>query len=181
MDFFELIEERESVRGYLSKKVEREKIDKILNAARLSPSACNAQAWKFIVCDDTEVVSKIAKTLHDPLIKGINKFALTSPAFIVIVDSRRNLTSGLGGMIKNKDFTSTDIGIAAENICLGATELGLGTCMMGWFKEKEVKKILNIPQNREVHLIISLGYHENQSPRKKVRKNFDEVVNYNTY
>lgn len=181
MNFFELIEQRESVRGYLQKQVEREKIDKILSAGRLSPSACNAQAWKFIVCDDPDIVSKIAKTLHDPLIKNINKFALSAPAFIVIVDSKRNLTSGIGGIIKNKDFTSTDIGIAAENICLAATELGLGTCMMGWFKEKDVKEILNIPKNREVHLIISLGYHDNQDVRKKVRKPFEDVVSYNTY
>lgn len=67
---------------------------------------------------------------------GINKFAITSPAFIVVVGEKRNLTSKMGELIKKKDYTSMDIGIASEHLCLAATELGLGTCMMGWFKEK---------------------------------------------
>ena len=74
-----------------------------------------------------------------------------------------------------------DIGIACENICLAATELGLGTCMMGWFKEKDIKKILEIPDKKEVHLVISLGYYENKEPRKKVRKEINEIFSYNKY
>ena len=150
MDFFTLINKRESVRGYLDKQVEREKIIKIIEAARVAPSACNAQPWKFIVVNDKEITSEVAKNLYEPMI-GLNKFALTAPVFIVVVGEKRNLTSKIGELIKKKDYTSIDVGIASEHICLAATELGLGTCMMGWFKEKEIKKLLNINKNKEIH------------------------------
>ena len=178
MNFFELINKRESVRGYLDKPVEKEKIEKIIECARLSPSACNAQPWKFVVVNDKDILEKVAKKLYDPLVSGINKFALT---FIVVVGEKRNLASKIGSIVKNKDYTSMDIGIACENICLAATELGLGTCMMGWFKEKDIKKILEIPDKKEVHLVISLGYYENKEPRKKVRKEINEIFSYNKY
>ncbi|MBD7911594.1 MULTISPECIES: nitroreductase family protein [Clostridium] len=181
MDFFELIYKRESVRGYIDKPVEREKIEKIIEAGRMSPSACNAQPWKFVVVDDKEIVSKLAKKLYDPLVSGINKFALSSPAFIVVVGEKRNLTSKMGEVIKKQDFTSLDIGIACENICLAAASLDLGTCMMGWFKEKSIKELLNIPSSKKVHLVISLGYYENKEPRKKIRKDVTEIMSYNKY
>jgi nitroreductase len=169
MDFFELIYKRESVRGYLDKPVEREKIEKIIEAARVAPSACNAQPWKFVVVDDKELVSKVAKKLYEPLVSGINKFALTSPVFIVVVAESRNLASKMGELIKNKDYTNIDIGGACENMCLAGTELGLGTCIMGWFKEKGIKNILSIPSSKKVHLVISLGYYEDKEPRKRER------------
>lgn len=180
MNFFELLDKRESVRGYLDKTVEREKILKIIEAARLAPSACNAQPWKFVVVDNREMAKEIADNLYDPLI-GINKFALTSPVFIVVVGEKRNFTSKMGELIKKKDYTSIDIGIASEHLCLAATELGLGTCMIGWFKEKNIKNLLNIPSSKEIHLVISLGYYENKNTRKKVRKNIDEIYSFNEY
>lgn len=181
MNFFELIKKRESVRGYLDKEVEREKIEKIIECARLSPSACNAQPWKFVVVDNKNIIKDVAKKVYDPLVSGINKFALTAPVFIVVVGEKRNLTSKIGEIVKKKDYTSIDIGIACENICLAATELGLGTCMIGWFKEKDIKNILSIPSKKEVHLIITLGYYENNAPRKKVRKDMSEILSYNKY
>ncbi|MBS6007604.1 MAG: nitroreductase family protein [Clostridium baratii] len=180
MDFFTLINKRESVRGYLDKQVEREKIIKIIEAARLAPSACNAQPWKFVVVNDKEITREVAKNLYEPMI-GLNKFALTAPVFIVIVGEKRNLTSKMGELIKKKDYTSIDIGIASEHICLAATELGIGTCMMGWFKEKEIKKLLNINKNKEIHLVISLGYYDDKEPRNKVRKPIDEILSFNEY
>ncbi|MGG7096504.1 nitroreductase family protein [Clostridium sardiniense] len=180
MDFFNLINKRESVRGYLEKEVEREKIIKIIEAARLAPSACNAQPWKFVVVDDKEITKEIANTLYESMI-GLNKFALNAPVFIVVVGEKRNLTSKMGELIKKKDYTSIDIGIASEHICLAATELGLGTCMMGWFKEKAIKKLLNINTNKEIHLVISLGYYEDKKPRNKVRKPIDDILSFNEY
>lgn len=180
MDFFNLINKRESVRGYLEKQVEREKIIKIIEAARLAPSACNAQPWKFVVVDDKEITKEVAKNLYEPMI-GLNKFALTAPVFIVVVGEKRNLTSKMGELIKKKDYTSIDIGIASEHICLASTELGLGTCMMGWFKEKGIKKLLNINTNKEIHLVISLGYYEDREPRNKVRKPIDDILFFNEY
>lgn len=180
MDFFNLIKKRESIRNYLNKSVEREKIIKIIEAARIAPSACNAQPWKFVVVDEKKVVEELSKKLYDPMV-GLNKFALTAPAFIVVVGEKRNITSKIGELIKRKDYTSIDIGIASEHICLAATELGIGTCMMGWFKEKEIKKLLNIPISKEVHLVISLGYYDNKEPRNKVRKTIDDIISFNEY
>lgn len=180
MDFFTLINKRESVRDYLDTQVEREKIIKIIEAARVAPSACNAQPWKFIVVNDKEITKEVAKNLYEPMI-GLNKFALTAPVFIVVVGEKRNLTSKMGELIKKKDYTSIDIGIASEHICLAATELDLGTCMMGWFKEKEIKKLLNINKNKEIHLVISLGYYDEKEPRNKVRKPIEEILSFNEY
>ncbi len=180
MDFFELVNKRQSDRGYLEKEVDREIIKKIIEFGRLAPSACNSQPWTFVVADDKELSQRIGKCLYDPLI-GINKFALTAPVFIVVVAEKRNITSGIGGIVKGADYTSIDIGIATEHICLGATELGLGTCIMGWFKEKAIKELLNIPKNREIKLVISLGYVASEKTRKKVRKNIDEVLKFNSY
>lgn len=180
MDFFELIKKRQSDRGYIEKGVNREDIQKIINCARLAPSACNSQPWTFIAVDDKKLCEKVAKSVYDPLI-GINKFALTAPVFIVVVAEKRNLTSGIGGIVKGADYTSIDIGIASEHICLAAADLGLGTCMMGWFKEKNIKNILNIPKSREIKLVISLGYVQNEKTRKKVRKDIEEVLKFNSY
>ena len=180
MDFFDLVNKRESVRGYLDKEVEKEKILKIIEAARVAPSACNAQPWKFVIVNDKNLVGKIAENLYDPMI-GINKFALTSPVFIVVIGEKRNLTSKMGELIKKKDYTSMDIGIVSEHLCLAATELGLGTCMMGWFKEKNIKKLIDIPMNKEIHLVISLGYYDEKVTRRKIRKNIDEIYSFNKY
>lgn len=180
MNFFELVNKRQSDRGYIDKAVDREDIKKIIECARLAPSACNSQPWTFVVVDDKSLSEKIAKNLYDPLI-GINKFALTAPVFIVVVAEKRNLTSGIGGIVKGADYTSLDIGIVSEHICLGAAEIGLGTCMMGWFKEKNIKEVLNIPKNRGIKLVISLGYVQNEKTRKKVRKDIDEILRFNKY
>lgn len=180
MDFLNLIKKRESIRNYLNKSVEREKIIKIIEAARLAPSACNAQPWKFVVVDEEKVTEELSRNLYEPMI-GLNKFALTAPTFIVVVGEKRNIASKIGELIKRKDYTAIDIGIASEHICLAAAELGLGTCMMGWFKEKEIKKLLNIPMGKEVYLVISLGYYEDKEARNKVRKSIDEILSFNEY
>ena len=180
MDFFDLVSKRQSDRGYLDKKVDRELIEKIIKGARLAPSACNAQPWKFIVVDDENKKESLVKGLYDPLV-GLNKFAIEAPVFIVVVAEKRNLVSGIGEKIKGMDYTSLDIGIACEHICLGAAELGLGTCMMGWFKEKLIKELLSIPKNREIKLVISLGYPSSDVTRRKIRKNVKDIINYNEY
>lgn len=180
MNFFELVNKRESVRGYTDKKVDRNTIEKILECARLSPSACNSQPWKFVVVDEDEKVHHIAECVYNPII-GINKFALTAPCFIVAVGEKRNATSKIGELIKNKDYSSMDIGIACEHISLAAAELGLGTCLMGWFNEGKIKRKLEIPKEKEIFLVISLGYGKSEVQRKKIRKNLNEIMSYNKY
>ncbi|WP_432662389.1 nitroreductase family protein [Wukongibacter baidiensis] len=180
MVLLDLLKKRESIRKYIDLKVDREKIDRCLEAARLSPSACNSQPWRFVIVDDPELTPKIAEATFSKLI-SFNKFTKTSPAFAVIIAENRNLSSKFGGMAKGIPYYLIDIGIAAEHFCLQAVEEGLGTCMLGWFNEKKIKELLEIPKKEKVALVITLGYHENTNPRKKIRKDLDSIRSYNKY
>ncbi len=178
--FYKIIQNRQSDRGYIEKRVEKEKLERILESARISPSACNAQPWKFIVVESTELKDKLADTTSSKVL-GMNHFTKQAPVHIVIVMESANLSSSFGSMVKRKHFPLIDIGIAAEHICLAATAEGLGSCMIGWFDEPKVKKLLDIPKNKRPVLIITLGYPAKQEIREKRRKPLDEVVKYNKY
>ena len=178
--FYKLISTRQSDRAYTNQPIEREKIEKIIEAARIAPSACNAQPWKFIVVDDEELKNKIADTTSSKVL-GMNHFTKQAPVHIVIVMEGANLTSNFGSLVKRKHFPLIDIGIAAEHICLAATAEGLGSCMVGWFDESAVKKLLNIPKSKRPMLIITLGYPAKPETREKRRKEIGQVVSYNQY
>lgn len=180
MSFLELLYKRESVRNFVDKKVERDKIDSCLEASRLSPSACNSQPWRFIIVDEPVLKGKVAEATFGKLV-SFNSFTKTAPVFAVIVAENRNLNAKLGGMVKDIPYYLIDIGIAAEHFCLQAVEEGLGTCMLGWFNEKQIKELLGIPKKERVALVIALGYHENKEPRKKSRKDLDSIRTYNKY
>ncbi len=177
----DLINRRQSVRRYADKPVEKEKLDRCLQSALMAPSACNAQPWRFIVVDDPVLVKKVAKETWNKLV-SFNKFVEQAPVIIVITIEKSPLVPTVGGIIKNKEYPLIDIGIAAEHFCLQATEEGLGTCMLGWFNEKSVQKLLNIPKSRRIGLLISLGYEpEGYKQREKIRKDPLKVVSYNKY
>lgn len=178
-EMLELIKRRQSDRGYLSREVEQEKLDRILEAGRLAPSACNSQPWKFIVVTEPGVKKQVARAATAKEI-GFNKFVDQAPVLLVIVREKPNIVSRVGGSIKNKDYSVIDIGIATENICLQAVAEELGSCILGWFNEQKVKQILNIPENKRVELIITLGY-PSKPHREKKRKDSLEVVSYNKY
>ena len=178
-DLLELIKYRQSDRAYLSTPIEKEKLERILEAGRLAPSACNAQPWKFIVVDNVELKNKIADCTSSKVL-GMNHFTKQAPVHIVIVEEKANFTSNAGSLIKNKQFPLIDIGITAEHICLQAAAEGLGSCMLGWFDEKKVKALLHIPKSKRVPLIITLGYPEKET-REKRRKNTSDIVSYNIY
>jgi len=175
----ELFRKRQSQRAYKDTPVEPEKIERILEAARLAPSACNAQPWKFIVVDDPELKNQIADATSVKLL-GMNHWTKQAPVHIVIVEESANISSNVGSVIKRRHFPIMDIGIAASHISLQATHEGLGTCFIGWFNEKRVKKLLNIPSGKRPQLIITLGYPDSEV-REKIRKDKDKVVSYNSY
>jgi len=175
----ELILRRQSDRKYDKNPVEPEKLDRILEAGRMAPSACNAQPWKFVVATDQTILSQLAVAASAKLL-GMNTFVSQAPVMIVIVREKPNLSSRVGGTIKIKDYSLIDIGIAAENICLQAISEGLGTCIIGWFDEDRVKRILEIPSSKRVELIITLGYASGDYRQKK-RKPKEEKVSYNKY
>lgn len=178
--FLYLVANRESVRSYTDTPVEHEKIERILETARLAPSACNAQPWKFIVVDNPELKNKLADATSNKVF-GLNHFSKQVPVHIVIVMEPANFTSKFGSMVKQKHFPLIDIGIAAEHICLAAVAEGLGTCMIGWFDEPAVRKLLSIPPKSRPVLIITLGYPAKPEVREKRRKTLKEVVRYNSY
>jgi nitroreductase len=169
MNFLELAKKRQSVRKYSSQKVEKEKIMRCVEAARIAPSASNSQPWKFIVVDESELKNKVAKETFSAFV-SFNKFALQAPIIVVITVEKVGALTQIGGRVKNKEYSLYDIGIAAEHFCLQAAEEGLGTCMLGWFNEKPIQKLLNIPVKRSVALVITLGYPENDNIREKKKK-----------
>ena len=181
MNFPDLIKTRQSVRRYDSRPVEKEKLIQCLEAARLAPSASNSQPWHFIVVDEPELKNKVAKATFDSVL-SFNRFALQAPVIIVMVAEKASLITRLASKIKKRDWSQVDTGIAAEHFCLQAVELGLGSCMLGWFYEDKVKKLLNIPQEKFISLLITLGYPpENYRLREKTRKPFDDAVSFNSY
>jgi nitroreductase len=180
MNFLDLVKTRQSVRKYLNKMVEKEKIERCLEAARLAPSASNSQPWKFIIVDDPKLKEAVAKETFDRII-SFNRFSLQAPVLILLISERSGLVRKIAEVIKDKAFSLIDIGITAEHFCLQATEEGLGTCILGWFKEKEIKKLLNIPLFKRIELIITLGYPESVEILPKERKAIDEIRSYNHY
>lgn len=179
-DFVQLVADRQSDRAFDSNKmVEAEKIHRVLEAARLAPSACNSQPWHFIIVDEPELKNKVADATSSRIL-GINHFTKQAPVHIVVVEENVNFSAAFGGWAKNKHFPHIDIGIATAHMCLAAENEGLGTCILGWFDEEKIKKLLNIPKDKRVLLDIVVGYSA-QTKREKKRKDFDTIVSRNTY
>lgn len=176
MNLYELIQKRQSDRKYDSRPVDRDMVIKCLESARLAPSACNSQPWKFVVVDKTELLKEMASAAAG---MGMNKFAAQAPVIVAVVLEKMNFTASIGSVIKDKEYSLLDVGIAVEHFCLQATELGLGTCILGWFDEKKVKKLLGIG-NRRVPLLITLGYAAGEH-RQKSRKSLEEISSWNKY
>lgn len=180
MDFYELVKHRQSTRSFdTTRGVDREVLERIVEAGRLAPSACNAQPWHFIVVDEPELKNKVADATSARLL-GMNHFTKQAPVHILVVEEKVNFSSGFGGIIKDKHFAFLDIGIATSHLCLAAESEGLGTCILGWFNETKVKSLLNIPKEKRVILDIVIGYPI-QPLREKKRKSVEEVVSYNQY
>jgi len=169
MDVMEAIEKRRSVRSYQNKPVSEEKLKKILEAARLAPSAKNLQSYKFIVVKDQKLREKLMEA-------AVNQ-SFVGEAPVVIV-----------GVSLNPDYVMTckipaypiDVAIALDHITLAATEEGLGTCWVGKFYQDKVKEILNIPEKYKVVALLALGYPAD-SPDIKYRKPLKELVCYDTF
>ena len=181
MSFQKLINKRQSVRKYQTKPIEKEKIEQLIQSVHLAPSACNSQPWKLIIVDEPVLKDKLAKATFNNAI-SFNKFALEAPVIAVFVLEKPKLIARVGGSIKNQEYPQYDIGIAAEHFCLQAADLDLGTCMLGWFNQRKIQKLLRIPKKRKVALLITLGYApDDYKQRKKIRKPLNEICGFNAY
>lgn len=174
MNFLEIAEKRQSCRSYNpEKQIEKEKISAIVEAARLSPSACNGQPYHLTVCQG-ETAKKAAKATMG---MGINKFADEAPVVIVISEEEYVKTAALGAKVKDNDYRSIDIGIVAAYITAEATSQGLSSCILGWFDDKKIREICGL--KNKVRLVITLGYaKETDTLRVKKRKTAEELVSY---
>lgn len=174
MNFTGIAEKRQSCRSYDSEKtVEKEKIDKILNAAVLSPSACNGQPYHFTVCTG-EAAKNAAKATQG---MGMNKFASNAPVLIVISEMPYVKTAALGAKVKGNDYRSIDIGIAAAYITAEATAQGLGSCILGWLDDNKLREICGV--EGAVRLVITIGYPKADDKLKdKKRKSLSEIVTF---
>ncbi len=181
MTFQELINRRQSVRRYQDKPVEREKLQQLIEAVRFAPSASNSQPWKLILVDEPELKNKVANATFSNLM-SFNKFAPQASVMAVLVIEKPKMITQIGGSVKHREFPLIDIGIAAEHFCLQATELGLSTCMLGWFNEKKIKQLLSIPKKKRIGLVITLGYEiDDYKQREKIRKSVEEMSSFNSY
>lgn len=180
MDFLEFVSTRQSDRAFDPERpVEKEKIERILEAARLSPSACNAQPWHMIVIDDPELKNRVADATSAHTL-GMNHFTKQAPVHILLVEEKVNFTSRIGGRVKQKDYAQMDLGIVAAHVVLAAHAEGLGSCIVGWFNEPKMRELLSIPDSKRIWLDIVIGYSV-QAVRPKKRKTNDEIISYNKY
>jgi nitroreductase len=179
-NFLSLVQRRCSVRAYRPDPVPLDKLERCLEAARLAPSACNAQPWTFIVVRDPERRNRLAELTAERWLP-LNHFTRQAPLLIVVVVEPANLSSRVGAFVKKRDFPLIDMGIAAEHFCLQAAEEGLGTCLLGWFREREVKALLGVPRSQRIGLIIALGYPAETPSRPRERKPLAEMVRQERY
>lgn len=172
MNFYEIAQTRQSCRAYdAARPVEDEKLNAILETARIAPSACNGQPYHFTVCRG-EAAKQVAKATQG---MGMNKFASDAPVLLVISEMPYVKTAALGARVKGNDYRSIDIGIAASYITAEACAQGLSTCILGWLDDAKIREICNL--DGVVRLVITIGYaKEGDKIREKKRKDLSELV-----
>ena len=172
MDFLEIAKTRQSCRSYdETRPVEPEKLNAVLEAGRLAPSACNGQPYLFTVCRG-ETAKEVAMATRG---MGMNKFAVQAPVMIVLSEKPYVKTAAMGARVKNNDYRSIDIGIAAAYLTAEAAAQGLGSCILGWLDDEKIRKLCGL--DAPVRLVITLGYAKEGDPlRPKHRKDISELV-----
>ncbi|MHB1392495.1 MAG: nitroreductase family protein [Clostridia bacterium] len=175
------IEARRSIRKYSDKLVEDEKIMQLLEMARIAPSGDNTQPWHFIVVKSEDTRQKLAKVSNN------QKWMLAAPVFIACVADIRcrvkadvEISLDENSLQKELKQIIRDTSIAIEHIVLEADHQGLGTCWVAWFKQEEIRPILNIPSDKYVVCILTLGY-ANETPKARPRKKLEEIIHYENW
>jgi nitroreductase len=174
MNFLEIAQARQSCRAYEEgKAVESEKLEAILEAARLAPSACNGQPYHITVCRG-KASEEVALSCRG---MGLNKFATQAPVTLVISEMPYVKSAALGARLKGTDYRSIDIGIVTAYLTAEATAQGLSTCILGWLDDAKIREICDLEY--PIRLVITLGYAKEGDPlRKKVRKDLSDLVSY---
>lgn len=171
MEFIDVVMKRRSIRGYKPDPVSDEDLDFLLEAARLAPSWKNCQCWEYVIVKDEESRIRIAESRPQS-----KDWISQAPVIIVACAQPQN-----SGRIGDKEYYMTDIGISFEHLILAARDRGLGTCWVGEFDEKIVKKTLDIPENVRVVAFTPLGYPAKEKGEVNRRKPFQEFCYYGKY
>ncbi len=174
MDFLEIAQNRQSCRNFDPERaVEPEKLQSVLEAGRLSPSACNSQPYRISVCTG-QAARDAAKACMS---MGMNKFLTQAPVLLVLSEEGYNRTAALGARVKGNDYRSIDLGILTAYLTSQAHTQGLSTCIIGWLDDEKLRGACHL--DAPVRLVIALGYAaEGETLRTKKRKTMDTLVSY---
>ena len=173
-ELVKIMQQRHSCREFLDKAVENEKIVACINAASLAPSACNTQPYHFYVANTPETVATAAEYCKAD---QVNKWVHNAKAFVIVTQEHADMPTTLGEAVR-KDFRHFDIGLALENFLLEATELGLGTCILGSFNEEKLKSSFRIPSPKKIALVVAMGYSAEKEISSKKRRPLEESITY---
>lgn len=173
MDIFQVFRDRRSIRKYKDTPVEQEKIERILDAARLAPSWKNLQCWRFLVLTDEDKRAQLLEAFP----RDNPGYAAIATAPVLIVACGNPAESGVENGL---DYFVADVAIAFEHLCLAAHAVGLGTCWMGWYNEQQIQRALGIPENIRIVGITPLGYPD-QEPKPRPRKQLSEIAYFNQW
>ena len=176
--FQRILRGRRSIRRYLETPVESWKLRACLEAARLAPSAHNAQPWRVVVVDEPGLKAELAAAAFSGLY-SVTKFAAKAPVLLVLMAKRRLVAHHLGARLQKVPYYLVDMGIAGEHVVLQAEELGLATCWLGWINYRRVRKVLRVPRKFKIVAMMPLGYAEKRPQREPPRRGFDEVAFFN--
>ncbi len=169
-ELMNLMRARYSCRNYdTTRRPSREEIDKVLEAARIAPSACNRQPWIFLVVENEEGREAVIRSYERQWIR-------TAPVFIIALGDH---SEAWHRGYDNKDHTDVDVSIAVEHMCMAATALGLGSCWVCNFDAEDIRRDFDIPAELEPVAILPLGYPaEGSTVPAKTRKDADSVIRY---
>ncbi len=171
MKFSELVLKRESCRNYNGEAVSLDLILKCVDTARLAPSACNSQPWKYYVVNTEENAQKMRECVQP---NGANKFTDKCPAFVIVTEQEATLKPFVEERVKNRQkWAENDIGLSVAHYCLQAADLGLGTCIIGMVDEEKLREYFEV--DGKIRLVIATGYPADESPRNKIRKSLENV------
>ena len=172
--FINLVRHRTSCRSYEPRPVPREHLELMLEAARLAPSACNKQPWRFAVVESEELRMRL---INKAFLAGIPmKWAVNAGAIISLGMEKSAITHKIAPKISGVDYPLLDLGIAGEHLVLQAEELGLGTCWIGWIKPKQVRRIVGWPRTLEPVSLITVGWPASKDRKTRPRLGMEKIA-----
>jgi nitroreductase len=171
LELLDVIKSRRSVRKYMSTPIPDDVLKRIFGAARLAPSASNAQPWKFVLVRNEELKLKLIQACNN------KKWIAEAPIIVVACGFPDEADPFMGGYMNSY---TVDVTIALDHLVLAATNEGIGSCYIGRFKEEKVRELLNIPDHVRVVALVPMGYPA-EEPQNTGRKNLSEIIDYDTY